>query len=264
MKSQRILLAVLCMLGLGVRAQIEFSGNVANRIFLLQESIPVSLTVSNNTGETLVLGGEGANARLHVSVMNLRMQLVRRTDEPMFPEPWVILNGTDSTREFDLSALYQFTSAESYRATAVLSAFEDAWELPPYKFELVNGQLMERARRRAVDRSFHLRMVNRDNANELLLQVMSFDEKQVFRTYRLDQVLTFFPPEMKMDAQGGIHVLFYKFAELMVYARFSPAGVPLSMEYIQTAGDRPVLVPHEELGFWVPAGRVLESPPETP
>ncbi|MCC5842879.1 MAG: hypothetical protein JJU05_01380 [Verrucomicrobia bacterium] len=243
-------------------AQVDISATVFNRIFLLQESIPLTFTIENNSGETLRLGGEDSNGILRFSLTNLRLQLVRRTGVPILEEPWVIPSGTRSTREFDLADLFQFSSAESYRANIVLYAFDDAWEIPTYRFELVNGQLIERIRRRNLDRSFHLRKINRKNANELLLQVKNFQETRILGTYELDQVLMFFPPEMRIDSQGFIHILFYKYAELMVYARFSPAGDPLVLEYIHPMRQRPTLVAHEEYGFWVPDGRVLEREPE--
>ena len=250
------------LIWLPLAAQVEISATIYNRIFLLQESIPVTFTIENNSGETLRLGGEDSNGILRFSVKNLRMQLVRRTGVPVIPEPWVIPSGTRSTREFDLADLFQFSSAESYRAEIILYAFEDAWEIPVYRFELVNGQLVERIRRRNTDRSFHLRKINRENANELLLQVKNFQESRIMGTYELDQVLLFFPPEMRIDPQGSIHILFYKYAELMVYARFSPSGEPLALEYIHPMGGRPRLVAHEEFGFWVPDGQVLDREPE--
>lgn len=247
---------------LPLAAQVEISAMVNNRIFLLHESIPISVTIENNSGETLRLGVPDANGALRFSVNNLRLQIVRRSGVPALSEPWIIPSGSRDTRDFDLSEIFQFTSAESYRATIVLHAFDSAWEIPVYRFELVNGQLVERIRRRNVDRSFHLRKINRKNGNELLLQVKNFSESRVFGTFELDQALLFFPPEMRIDHQGFIHILFYKFAELMVYARFSPTGEPLDLEYLHPMGGRPSLVAHEEWGFWVPEGRVLEGEPE--
>jgi hypothetical protein len=248
---------------LPVSAQIDISATVYNRIFLLQESIPLTLTIENNSGETLILGGgEESNGILRMSVTNLRLQLVRRTGVPPVPEPWIIPSGTRSTRDFDLADLFHFTTAESFRATVILYAFQDAWEIPTYKFELVNGQLVERIRRRNHDRSFQLRKLNRQNVNKLLLQVKNFNENRILGTYELDQVLMFFPPEMRIDPQGFIHILFYKYAELMVYARFSPAGEPLELVYIEPVGQRPRLIPHEEFGFWIPEGRALEREPQ--
>lgn len=260
MKKLLLLLGFTIIL-MPVSAQVDISATVYNRIFLLHESIPVSFTIENNSGETLRLGGEDSNGILRFSVTNLRMQLVRRTSGSILNEPWVIPSGTRATREFDLSELFQFSSAESYRANIVLYAFEDAWEIPTYKFELVNGQLIERIRRRNMDRSFHLRKINRQNANELLMQVKDFNEKRVLGTYELDQVLLFFPPEMRIDARGFIHILFYKYAELMVYARFSPTGEPLELQYIHPMRQRPTLVAHEEYGFWVPDGQLLDREP---
>lgn len=257
-----LFLVLAGLIGFPLAAQVDISATVFNRTFLLQESIPLRFTIENNSGETLRLGGGDANGILRVSVTNLRLQLVRRTGVPLLSEPWIIPSGTRDTREFDLADVFQFSSAESYRASLILYAFDDAWEIPPYQFELVNGQLIERIRRRNRDRSFQLRKINRNNVNELLLQVKNFQESRILATYELDQVLMFFPPEMRIDSQGFIHILFYKFAELLVYARFTPDGEPELLEYIDPMGRRPQLTAHEEFGFWVPEGRVLEREPE--
>lgn len=255
-------LLLLC-LGLSLsavsRGQINVSLEFPNRTFLLYESVPLRLSIQNLSGEGIQLGGDAADARLRLVVRNLSNQIIARTDVPLFATPWLVPDGIRSSRTFDLTELFLIRSAESYRVEIALIAQEDTWPLPPVLFNVVTGTNHGTIRRRNVDRTFTLLSVNRNNRNDLMLRVSDFQDRRVIATYFLEHAMLFFPPEMRVDPRGSLHILFYKFADLMVYCRFQPDGTPIIREYLAPGNRRPTLVPHDEFGFWVPDGILLDQ-----
>lgn len=257
-RSPSLLILFFCCAVFPVtRAQLNLSANFPNRTFLLYEGIPLELQIENQSGEGILIGGPAADARLRIVVTNMASQIIARNDVPIVGTPWLIPDGITSSRVFDLLELFRIHSAESYRVQVELHAQDEAWALNPIRFNVVTGTAHGKIRRRNVDRTFHLFSVNRNNRHELLLRVTDHSERRVLNTYMLERVMLFIPPDMRVDSRGGLHILFYKFADLMVYCRFEADGTPIVREYMAPGNRRPTLVPHDEFGFWVPDGDLL-------
>lgn len=264
MKMFHLFAGILTLAAMSLRADLEISAEFPNRTFLLYEGIPIRVQIVNRSGEGLQIGGEDADARLRMVVTNMASQIIARNEVPILDTPWLIPDGITSSRVFDLIQLFRIHSAESYRVTIELITRDEAWPLPPILFNVVTGTTHGKLRRRSVDRGFHLLSVNRQNRHELMLRVTDQAEQKVLNTFHLERVLLFIPPEMKVDARGNIHILFYKFADLMVYCRFQPDGTPILREYLNPGNRRPRLEPHDEFGFWVPEGVLLPPVDEAP
>jgi len=257
MKISRLFTLVLALAALPLRADLEISAEFPHRTFLLYEGIPIRIQIANRSGEGIQMGGDLADARLRMVVTNTASQIIARTEVPMMETPWLVPDGITSSRVFDLIQLFRIHSAESYRVSIELMAQDEVWPLPPILFNVVSGTPHGKIRRRGVDRAFHLMSVHRQNRHEMMLRVTDHAEQKILNTYYLERVLLFLPPELKVDSRGGIHILFYKFADLMVYCRFEPDGTPILREYLSPGTRRPKLEPHDEFGFWVPDGDLL-------
>jgi len=264
MQAFRICFFLLALGGGWLRADLEITAEFPNRTFLLYEGIPIRILINNRSGEGIQMGGDAADARLRMVVTNMASQIIARTEVPMTDTPWLIPDGISSSRIFDLIQLFRIHSAESYRVNVDLIALNEVWSLPPILFNVDTGASHAKIRRRGVDRSFNLLSVNRQNRHELLLRVSDQAEQKILNTFFLEQTLLFIAPEMKVDSRGNIHILFYKFADLMVYCRFQPDGTPILREYLNPGTRRPRLEPHDEFGFWVPEGELLPPVDEAP
>ena len=241
------------------KAQIEITATMPQQSYLLYEEIPVMVRIDNRSGETLQLGGHEPNAVLRFIVRNTRNQIIHRTDVPLHDAMWVIPEGIQSARSFDLVRLYDIRRANSYRAEVRLVALDEQFSPPPLLFAVKSGTEQGRIRRRNVDRTFSLLSVNRAEGDDLMLRVSDYREQQILATYLLERVMLFLPPQMQMDEKGNLHILFYRTNQVMVYCLFDRTGDPIVREYLRPTTARPELVPHAELGFWVPGAAVIED-----
>lgn len=248
-------LAVL--LGPHVLADLQVNTQMSHQTFLRYESIPVRVNVRNRTGDTLQFGGVEANAFLRVVVTDTQMRIVHRTETPVFPRMWLAPDGLTSTLELELTELFDLRESGSYRCEIAVVFDREQWNTPVQQFEIRNGTRQGRLRVRNTDRTFTLLTLNRGRRQDLMMRVSDYREDQIIGTYELERVLLFLPPEMRMDDNGVIHVLFYKFNDLMVYCRFQPDGTPIIREYLRPVRSRPRLVEHPDMGFWVPAAEIL-------
>ncbi|MCC5849415.1 MAG: hypothetical protein JJU29_15140 [Verrucomicrobia bacterium] len=258
MKNKLLLIWVFAFSALPLFAQIEVKRSMQHDSFLLYESIPVRVEIRNVSGGTLQFGGEEPNAYLRFVVRNTRNQVIHRTDVPLYDTMWVIPDGIRSARNFDLVQLYQIRNAESYRCEITLIADGEQWKLDPLLFAVKNGTSHGTVRRRSTDRSFSLISVNRKSGDELMLRLSDYREQTTLATYTLERVMLFIPPEMRVDHNGRVHILFYQSNRQMVYCRFHGDGRPIIRQYLRPTTQRPRLVEHEEFGFWVPGAEVLE------
>lgn len=256
MKPFLLFLAVFA-LGSVAFADLQVTAQMPHQTFLLFESIPVRVNIRNRTGETLQFGGVEPNAHLRLVVTDTQSRIVHRTETPIFPRMWLAPDGLTATLELELTELFEFREAGSYRCEIAVVYDREMWSTPIHLFEIRNGTRQGRLRIRNTNRTFTLLSVNRSRREELLLRVSDYQENQIFATYELERVLLFLPPEMKVDDQGVVHILFYKFNDLMVYCRFRSDGTPIIREYLRPIRSRPRLEEHPEMGFWVPGAEIL-------
>ncbi len=258
--SRLTLFAFCCFCALKSWAQVDVKTSLVQDRFLLFEGIPLQLEITNNGDDPVILGGADPTAMLHIRVRTTRRDLIPRTDQPLFPEVWIIDPGETETRVFDLVQLFRIRHAMSFRAQVNVEVDEEVLNGPALLFDVSEGISLERIRKKKTDRTFELFSLNRNGRDEVLLRVSDWKEDSTLATYFLGRQLRFYPPRMKMGQDGAVTTLQYDSPNRVVVCRFAPDGSPIVKEVYQASAGVPVRLQETRDGKFVVDGATLVSP----
>lgn len=243
-------------------ATLDVSSSIPAETFLVYETVPLQLRITNRGPDPVQFGGEETDGMIRLKVTDLRGRIIPRTDKPLLAEPWVILPGETSEHEFNLARLFSIRKAESYRCVpAVVLPDLATYEGKPVMFELRRGTEFGEVKRRRTDRVFTLVGVNRNRRDELLLQVSNYGQTMQLATYFLERHLRLYPPHILMNNAGEVGTLHYASPYQLVLCHFKADGTPVNRRFYKAMPGVPVRL-HEnpEGGFRVEGATALDPP----
>ncbi len=281
----RLLLALACLLGPAVPAQIRLGLSVDPVTAMQFEPITARLTVLNNTGDLLTLNSNG-NARLRYIIRDSHGLPVRRVvpDALAFHEVEIApsLSAVLTNR---LNNLYQLAQPGSYTVEVELEWGGLAFS-PERRFvEVVPGITIQEMDAGIPGgqgtRRYMLKVLNRDRQDHLFLRVDDLASGLCYGVSDLGRHIRMEPPSMRVDGSGYLHVLHQSGPYEYSYSVFSPSGrldrqavhggeytiVRLktlndgSVEVNESAGARPPLRPPDSI-IAPPAGRRDRATPK--
>ena len=234
-------------------AQILVSTSLPAKTFLRYEGIPLRVEIRNNSGEDIVLGATNGNARIEMSVRDMKQRPMPATGKPLLAKPLLIYNGETAALEIDLVQTRLVRFPVSYQVGVAVSFAGESFPSQNLYFDVANGHTHETLKRRKADRTFEVIGLNRNNQDEMILRVSDYKQETTLYTYTLARHLRFYPPEVREDLEGRIHTLHYQSPDSVVHCRFNPDGTPICRITVPVApGPRVRLIPHPDMGFAVP------------
>lgn len=240
----------------GLYAQVEVSTSLPANIFLKYEGIPLTMEIINRSGEKIVLKEEDSEDLILLRMRDLQNRAVPRTQKPVLAEPWIIENGETSTRTFDLAQLFTVHYAMSYRCLQDVKLAGESYTGIPKQFEVVNGLLEEKIKRRKQDRIFNLIGLHRGGRDELMMRITNYSETKVIATYYLERHLKHYDPHMKTDKNGKVATLHYLSPSRVVKCEFNPDGTPIGRTYYSASAGVAVRLYDQNDGGFVVQGAV--------
>lgn len=210
---KRSLTSIMVMLWATVsaHAQIEFRCRLVNTKVLQFESIPVEVTIGNNTSEPLTLGGARGSATLLFDVESSPGVLVQPTGALLVTNRLTVKHAETTKFTVDLLPSYNIRSTGPYTITGRLEWRDKVFVGSKMYLDVLPG--LEIARMSAgvpglpgVTRTYSLRTLNRDRTERVFLRITD-DNGQCYGVVDLGGIVRMYKPVLRVDEEGNIQVV---------------------------------------------------------
>lgn len=246
-----LILAVL-FAALPAFAQYEVSLKLDRINYVSQEPMTATVTIVNRSGADVILGGPGGRPWLSFNVKDSQ----ERSHSPLqttSDEPVIFEAGSTLARKVQLGETHSITEEGTYSIT--VSAYHPAsgqyyvsnrlrfviTDAKPYGKPIVFGvppgyDDAGRSRRYVI-------MVHRDmDRSYLYFRLVDDRSGQKLRTYQLGTVSVVREPQMTVDRENNLHVMFLAAPDLTIHQVIGPDGKPKNREFFRdTEQTRPML-----------------------
>lgn len=247
------LLFRLLFLGLCVataQAQIDVKLTMSRNTFVSGELVPVSVSVTNHSGQDLVFQGNSRLGWIDFTVMSNRGVAMTPLGQPAFGAVKIPL-GQTMTRTVDLSKLYSLQSMGNYSVYAVVrlpGQTNDGFMSNRLLFN-VNTARPYWTQKVGVPgkagQSREYRVLEFSGGRKVMLYAQVIDTRTggALQTHSLGEVLMFRKPTVTLDNRQVMHVLYLIAPETWGHARVAPDGTLLGRElHKRGGGGDPLLV----------------------
>jgi hypothetical protein len=254
MKSLLPVMAVVACLGLpawGQNSVVSVEITLDQEQFLAHEALNVAVRVANFSGRTLKLGDQPDWLRLSVQSDN-GLEATPLGTPPVLGE-FELPTASRGTRRVDIAPYFTIEKLGRYQVTAVVRIPDLNLEVtsPPKRFNIVGGTKFWEQNfglpasgtgDRAVEiRKYALVQALHANQTELYFRLSDASDERVFKVFPLGVMLAFSDPEMRLDRQSSLHLLFQMGARNFTYDVLRPNGELMVRQLYQYTTSRPTL-----------------------
>jgi hypothetical protein len=266
-KSLRLtLLALLCG-GTRLFAQLQVSIELDRDSYVNMEPTIATVTVLNQAGKDIVLGGPSGGSWLQMDMRELapghpegRMISGRGGQEPR-PSTVVLKDGAITQRKIDLQAYYDMAPGQYAVNCAVYFSDLDRWIGPKDVTTLLIASPRKPLFSQTVGMStasggssyrkykiFGSPCTFKENGkpkprNLLYFQLADEVTDETIMVYPLGELLRVYEPQPAVDVENNLHVVYQTTPKLFSHAVLTPTGVLKSFEQHETVGSsRPTLM----------------------
>ena len=243
-------LVALCAFAASASAQVDVKLQVERKSFVAGESVPVTVTVTNQSGQDLIFQGTRGGAWIDFTVTSGRGVPMTPASNAAFGSMKVPL-GQAMARSFDLRQLFSLTQMGNYSVYAVIrlpGQTREGFMSNRVSFNLDNAapywtQRVGLSGKSGQTRDFKVLNYNNGKRSLLYAQVVDVRTGSALQTHSLGEYLSFSKPSVTVDNRQTMHVLYMTAPTVWTHARVSPDGALLGGEYHRgTGGGAPLLV----------------------
>lgn len=254
-KLMKILLAIL---GLGLTAftfetsaQVVVDLTMNQQQFLPGEDLPVTIHVTNRSGQLLHLGDSGW---LSFFIQSADGSMVVRKADPPVSGLFDLDNGEVATKHINLGPYFNIQRTGTYRVTATLhiAVWHTDISSQPQSFDVIEGaQLWSQSfgvsDPAAPNQPPRIRKYSLVEANylrdqlRLYVQVTDESEGSILTSKALGPMISFSQPEAQLDRADKLHVLCQSGAEAFTHSVINPDGKEIQQEVYDFVTTRPRL-----------------------
>lgn len=247
-------------------AQVMVTLQMARNNFVAGESISVAVTVTNQTGQDLVLQNDGRFGWIDFNVTSQRgvpLTPVARSSAGGVKVP----QGRSVTKTFDLAALFPLREAGNFSVYSIVrmpGRDQQSFTSNRLLFNVVPGapywtQKIGVPGKPGQTREYRVLNFNNGNKSMLYAQVNDTRTGASLQTHSLGEVLLFRKPTVVLDRSQVMHVLYLTTPSIWSHARIGPDGAMLGLEYHKRGASDPTLLTMENGNVQV-GGSVLYDP----
>jgi len=242
-------LFVFCAFAAHASAQVEVKIQPSKRTFVAGETVPITVSITNHSGQDLVFQGGGRLGWIDFTVTSNRGVPMTPMGEVGFGGMKVPL-GKTMARNFDLSQIYSLKEMGNYTVYAVVrlpGQTNDGFvsnrvlfnmdTARPYWTQKVGvpgkpGQFRE------------YRVLNYTGGKKGMLYAQLVDVRTgtPIQTHSLGEYLSFRKPSVTLDNRQVMHVLYLVAPMMWTHARISPEGTLLGTELHKSGAGEPQLL----------------------
>jgi hypothetical protein len=243
-------LAFLCLCSAQAIAQINVKLQMERKSFLSGESVPVAVTITNNSGQDIVFQGANRLSWIDFTVSSLHGTALTPAGQPAFGSVKIPL-GQAMTRTVDLARLFPIQAMGNYSVYCVVRLPGQTTEgfisnrllfnietARPYWAQKVgapgkSGQTLE----------YRVLNFTGDKKSLLYAQLVNTRTGNPIQTHSLGEVLMFRKPTVTLDKRQVMHVLYLIGPTLWAHAKMGPDGKLLGRDlHKRGASSDPLLV----------------------
>jgi hypothetical protein len=229
-------------------SQVGVAISMQQNQFMAGEAAQFQCTITNHTGNNLILSNVGQLPWLEVNVIRSGGQPATQFQRAN-PGPIQIPAGQSVAKTIDVNSLYNIREAGTYRVSVVVrtDANENSYSSNSVLFHTINlrPDWSHKFSLSGAKDTREFRMMNFTNNKQTMIYVQVIDNKTgtPLRTLNLGKALLFRKPQAAIDKQQNMHVLYLASPEFFLYARIDSQGRFLGRElYTPGAGGDPRLM----------------------
>jgi len=273
-------IAVCLALGLGLipiaRAQVSVEIVMEQEHFLVGETIPVAVRVTNRSGQTLRLGDEPDWLTFTLQSRD-GLAVPKNGEVPVLGE-FHLESGKVATRRVDLTPYFILNQVGRYQlnANVQIKAWDSTLSATPKSFDVIKGAKLwsqefgmllppgvtnrpPEVRRYSLEQANYLRTQLR-----MYLRITDADDSHVIKVLPIGPMVSISNPERQVDRSNNLHILYQAGARSYLYAVVSPEGEMLVRQNHEITTSRPRLRQDDQGRFGVMGGARRHSKNDLP
>jgi hypothetical protein len=265
--------ALLGLMMLRSSAQISVELELPQEQFLPSETIPLSVKITNRSGQQLKLGADPAWLTFTVESVD-GFVIIKKSEVPVTGE-FELESSQLAIKRVDLAPYFVMTKPGRYKIIATLQIKD--WGVTitsnPKSFDVVHGSKIWSAEFGVPSgtngapevRKFSLCQANYLRSQlRLYVQLSDSTEGIVYHAESLGNLVSFSQPEAQLDRSCQLHVLWQTGAQAFTYCVVNPNGTVASREIYDNFSGRPRLKVNDDGEVNVQGGNRRTLPTEMP
>jgi hypothetical protein len=259
-----------------VPAQVTAEITMNQEHFLLGETVPVAVRVTNRSGQKIKLG-EDADW-LTFTLEKRGGNVVAKLSDPPVQGEFTLESGQTGIRRVELTPHFALDRNGLYRliANVRVKAWDSTITTAPKEFDIINGAkvwsqefgmpLPAGVTNRAPEvRSYSLEQANYLRTQlRLYLRITDVDASRVIKVMNVGPMVSISKPDPQIDRANNLHVLYQHTAHGYLYVVITPEGEIVLRQTHEIANGRPKLVGDENGKFRVVGGMRLPTENDVP
>ena len=248
-------LLVLCSLTGAASAQLNVTLQMSQKNFVAGESIPITVSITNQSGRDLNFQGSQEAGWIDFTVSSSSRGVpMSPAANPAFGSMSVPL-GQTKARSFDLRKIFPLTQMGNYSVYATVRLPGDSrnsFISNRLAFNLDSAapywsQRVGTGGKSGQTREFRVMNYNNGKKSMLYAQVVNLETGSPLQTHSLGEYLSFSKPSVTLDNRQVMHVLYLVAPTAWSHARVTSDGILLGAELHKSTGaGNPVLVTSKE------------------
>lgn len=230
-------------------AQVEVRIQMESRNFVAGEPIPVTVSVTNHSGQDIEFQGTKQYGWIDFNVTSNRGVPMSPLAKPSFGGMKVPLGQTMS-RSFDLARIYPLKEMGNYSVYAMVrlpGQSRDGFVSNRILFNVDSArpywsQKVGLPGKAGQTREYRVLDYNSGQKSMLYAQVIDAKTGTPMQTHSLGEYLSFRKPSVTLDNRQVMHVLFLKAPTIWAHARVAPDGALLGAEFHKSGAGDPMLM----------------------
>jgi hypothetical protein len=253
MKFFEFILGLALLPVFNASAQVTVSLTLDQDQFLPSEALPVTVHITNQSGQPLHFGADAD--WLTFSVEATDAFIVAKNSNPPVQGEFNLDSSQVATKRVDLTPYFALTKSGHYRVIATVKVKDWNTEVTsqPRGFDVINGaKLWSQVfgvplPAGVTNRQPEIRKYTLEEANYLHSQLRMYvrvsDESgtTVFKVRPIGQMVSFSEPEAQLDRLSDLHVLYQSGASGFTYSVINPSGDIIQHEVYDYRDVRPRL-----------------------
>lgn len=256
-----------------VSAQVSVELSLDQEQFLPSESIPLTVKVTNRSGQQLHLGAEADWLTFSVESTE-GFVVIKNAEVPVVGE-FDLETSQMATKHVDLQPYFSMTKPGRYKVTATLRIKDWAAQVAslPQRFDVISGALLwsqdfgipdgtnaaPEVRKYTLEKANYLR-----DQLRLYVQVSDGAVARVYKVSALGPVVSFTRPEAQVDRSSRLNVLWQTGAQGFSFAIVNPDGTIAQKDTYDNYYSRPRLTVDENGEVVVVGGTKRPTSSELP
>ena len=262
------MVALLLTAAATAEAQVEVRCRLTHASTLQFEPVRAVVTVNNQAGKALLFGSAG-NATLRFLVERKPGYPVGRLSEDDVAAGWLVPAWQTRRIEVPVSKFHDIRRTGPYSLRARINTGGQHASSAKMLLDVVPGLLLKELRVAGAgdgdNRLYSLRVLTRDRGDELFLRIEDPVEQVCYAVHGLGRsIARRFPPQLRGDAQGRIHVLHQSSPTRVTHTWATADGRSVEQAFHASVGAPAQLVRGANGGITVRGGAETMDDTEVP